>query len=130
MTRKMFLLFNHQLSSAQKIQAEKQFCIQQFFEMPPQLKRLWQQVPADTDTLSDYIAPFKTWLSDNTNQGDVVLVQGDFGVTYAMVQFAFGQNLQPVYATSVRTASEKIQADGSIKLVHIFNFCRFRQYGV
>jgi len=128
--RKIFLLFNHKFSSVQKIQAEEEFNVHQIIKMPARLKQLWQQVPAEPDVLENYLVPFRDWLGENAEKNDLILVQGDFGATYLMVNFAFEKGLIPVYATSVRNAVEKNLDDGNIKMEHIFSFCRFRQYGL
>lgn len=130
MAKAMFLMFNHSFSKTQEQQAGKSMNVQQVIEMPELLKKLWQQVPAESNTLKSYLSPLRKWLSEKPKKNDIILIQGDFGATYLMVEFAFKLNLIPVYATSVRRATEKAQADGSIKLEHVFNFCRFRQYGI
>ena len=130
MIKRFFLLFNHKLSSAQKDEAEKEFHVHQAIEMPAQLKQLWQQVPAESEALKEYLAPFREWICENARKNDLVLVQGDFGATYLMVNFAFEKGLIPVYATSVRNAVERNLDDGTVKMEHIFSFCRFRQYGL
>lgn len=129
MAEKIFLMFNHLFSNAQEQQACKELNARLIVEMPTLLKQLWQQVPAESNTLKNYLSPFREWLYENSRKGDLVLIQGDFGATYLMIEFAFGLNLIPVYTTSIRRASEKIQMDGSIKMEHVFKFCRFRKYG-
>ena len=117
-------------SYAQEQQSAKELNAQKIVEMPAILKQLWQQVPAESDILKSYLSPFRKWLCENGRKGDLVLIQGDFGATYLMVEVAFRQGLIPVYTTSVRNASEKIQEDGSVKMEHVFSFCRFRKYGL
>jgi len=126
----MFLIFNHSFSKFQEQQAGRELNTRNIIEMPTRLKQLWQQVPPEPDTLKEYLSPFRKWLSEKTKTKDIVLIQGDFGATYLMVEFAFKLGLTPVYATSVRRATEQIQADGSTKTEHLFNFCRFRKYGL
>ncbi len=128
MAKKMFLMFNHSFSNAQEQQADKEFNVKKIIDMPVSLKQLWQQIPAESATLKNHLAPFKEWLCEHGRKDDLVLIQGDFGATYLMVIFAFELGLLPVYATAVRKASEKIQSDGSVKMEHVFNFCRFRKY--
>ncbi len=127
--RQFFLLFSHKLSSAQADRAKNEFRTDKFIEMPEQLKQLWQQIPPGIDGLGKYLLPIKRWIDKMARKNDILLIQGDFGATYLMVNFAIEKNLVPVYATTKRNAVEKTLDDGSIKMEHIFSFCRFRRYG-
>jgi len=130
MGRQMFILLNHSVSTLQKQTAENQFHVQRFVEMPDMLKQAWKQIPPGLERLKDYLSPFKTWLSKNSRKGDYIIIQGDFGAVYSMVEYSITSGLVPVYATSARKASETVNADGSIRMEHIFKFCSFRQYGL
>ena len=98
--------------------------------MPPDLKALWRQIPPDLTEIDNYLEPVKTWLARQSAESDFVLIQGDFGACYIMVQFAFEKGLVPVYSTTRRKAVEEHGNDGSIKLVHQFKHQIFRKYGV
>lgn len=126
--RQFFLLFNHRLSSVQAEGAKDKFKAEKFIEMPLPLRQLWQQVPPEIESLGNYLKPLKNWIRKKAGKKDILLVQGDFGATYLMVNFAFEKGLVPVYATTKRNAVEKQLDDGSIKREHIFSFCRFRKY--
>jgi len=63
------------------------------------------------------------------NENDYVLIQGDFGACYIIVNFAFEIGLIPIYSTTRRAAVEKHENDGSVKLIHQFNHQMFRKYG-
>lgn len=76
------------------------------------------------------VRDFIAWLAMTAHQGDYALVQGDFGATYLAVRFAFKQGLIPVYSTTQRQAEEEHLPDGSVRLVHRFEHCMFRRYGV
>jgi hypothetical protein len=58
-----------------------------------------------------------------------VLIQGDFGATFLMVNFAFEKGLIPIHSTTEREATEELQPDGSVRLSHRFLHKRFRKYG-
>ncbi len=58
------------------------------YNLPLELQSIWSQVPTDKDLIfNDYLEDIKKFLMDNLNSGDFVLVQGDFGATYQMVNF-------------------------------------------
>jgi hypothetical protein len=124
----LFILLNHDISEAQK-QDAKRWGIRHFISLPPALQSLWGNIPAETQNIDHLLHPIKQWLLQNAAAGDFVLIQGDFGACWIMVNFAFENNLVPVYATTDRKAVEMIQPDGSIKTVREFRHVRFRKYG-
>lgn len=127
----MFLMFNHSLSKNQETDAQNIWGTQlQFIELPTQLKALWAQIPADKKGLFDTLAPFRKWLEKESCPNDVVLIQGDFGATWLMVQYALDNSLVPVYSVTVRQAREETVSDGTVKNTHFFKHQMFRLYGV
>jgi hypothetical protein len=125
----MFLLFNHTVTAAQTKEALNSLEVEKIIDLPDYLKSIWSNIPPDLECLGCYLEPVKAWLSMKAHPGDYVLIQGDFGATYLAVDFALGRKLIPVYSTTQRQAEEKLQPDGSIRVVHRFEHCRFRKYG-
>ncbi len=123
--KKMFLLFSHKLSNEQMIDAQNTFGVAKFISLPLQLQKLWKNFNPDIKKLT--LEDFKSFLSQNANQGDVVLIQGDFGATFAMVNFALESGLVPVYATTQREVVEVVE-DGQTVKKSIFKHRRFRRY--
>ena len=58
----------------------------------------------------------------------VVLCQGEFNYTFAMVERLKSFGVTVVAATTERVAHEEILPDGSTKHVSTFRFVRFREY--
>lgn len=129
MGKAFLLMLNHNLSPAQLSSARKEFGPCRPIEMPGPLRNLWQQVPADASALFPFLGPFRTWLEDTGRKEDFVIIQGDFGATFLMVNHALDQGMIPVYATTRRKAVETLLPDGSVKMEHVIKFCRFRTYG-
>jgi hypothetical protein len=127
-SRKMFLVFNHMLTLEQETQAREVWGITHIFTLPPELKKIWEQIPADLDDISDIIFPVQQWLEKEADKNDVVLIQGDFGATWLLVDFALRAQLTPVYSVTQRDAREITQPDGSIKNTHVFKHKMFRLY--
>jgi hypothetical protein len=124
----LILLFNHQLTPAQEADAIEHLGVEIFFYPSDEIRRLWSQIPPELTILSDYLRPVYTWLETQSAAGDFVLIQGDFGACYAMVQAAFRMNLIPIYATTRREAVENQLPDGSIQLTHQFRHVKYRKY--
>ena len=129
MTVNFFIFFNHTLTKAQVDDARNRLCVERIVSPPERLRNLWRQVPADLEGIDGYLAPVKDWLAAEGRPGDFVLVQGDFGATWIMVNHAFKLGLVPVYSTTERQAEETITGDGAVRLVHHFQHRRFRRYG-
>lgn len=125
---KMLLLLSHELTVDQREDADASLTINEFVPLPPDLQELWRNIPPTKPLLSDYLEPFCVWIKENANSGDYVLIQGDFGAAYSMVNYAFSAGLIPVYATTERESVETPMPDGSVKLERIFKHRMFRGY--
>ena len=125
--RKMFLLFSHQITDSQKEDAKSSLDITEFIELPIQLQELWSNIPSNLRSLDDYFKPLKKYLLNNASQNDVILIQGDFGGTYIMVEFCKENHLIPVYATTKREVKEVMQDNKVIK-TSTFEHVIFREY--
>lgn len=129
MGKRLFLIFSHELTCQQRQDAQKRDNISGFVDLPPELRALWGQIPADLDSVEGYIAPIGQWLSEEARAGDHVLIQGDFGAVYHLVNLAFDRDLVPLYSTTTRHAVEEHGDDGTMRLTHTFRHVRFRRYG-
>lgn len=125
----MFLLFNHSITPLQEEDACRSLHVGRIVESPPVVKAIWSQIPADLSTLSTYLDPVRQWLLREAAGGDFILIQGDFGATFLMVEFARQNALVPLYSTTERTAVENHLEDGSVQLEHHFRHIRYRRYG-
>jgi hypothetical protein len=125
----LILLFNHRLTAEQAEDARSGLGVRQFIELPEDLRKLWQQVPASIERIKEYLEPLARWLQETSTSGDYVLIQGDFGATYLMIWSALELNLVPVYATTAREAFDTVLADGTIQKTQHFRHVMFRRYG-
>lgn len=130
MPNSLFLIFNHRLTEIQIKDAHRSLGVNRIIELPPDLEKLWQQIPVDLLKIDDYLSPIKTWLSERSSTSDYALIQGDFGATFIMVKFAFEKGLIPIYSSSRREAVEEHNDEGTVKLTHNFKHVMFRKYGV
>lgn len=129
MSTSLFLIFNHQATHRQEEDARASLGIERIVDLPPDLKDLWSQIPSDLHEIMGYLEPVKNWLKSYARENDYVLIQGDFGACYLMVNFAFVTGLIPIYSTTEREAAEEYRKDGTVNLVHQFRHRIFRKYG-
>lgn len=125
----LLLLFNHKLTSRQAENARTSLGVDHIIVPPRQISELWCRIPPDIAGLSALLAPVTDWIDDVAVPGDYILIQGDFGACFIMVQYSMSQGLLPVYSTTSRDAVEKHRADGSVEIIHVFRHVCFRQYG-
>jgi len=125
----LYLLFSHKLTPEQEKDLKQNWQVEKFAYLPPDLQILWSNIPPDLEEINTYLEPIKKWLKESARQGDLVLIQGDFGAVYLMVKYAFSLDLIPIYATTERTVKEKATPEGKILIERIFRHKRFRIYG-
>lgn len=130
MSPSLFLIFNHEITPVQEMDARNSLSVRRIVDLPHDLKVLWRQIPPDLSETSSYLGPIKTWLAEQAAKSDYVLIQGDFGACYILVNFAFEKGFIPIYSTTRREAIEEYGSDGSVRLVHQFQHQIFRKYGV
>lgn len=125
--KRMFLLFSHNLSEIQLNDAKSNWEISEVVSLPNKLQDIWSNIPADIEKLREYLLPIRNFLAENSQYGDVVLIQGDFGAVYQMVNFSKDLGLIPVYATTSREI-EEFEENGKTIKKSIFEHIRFREY--
>lgn len=126
-TVKLHLLFNHTLTQEQTSDAKASLLCEEFVTLPQELQELWSNVPSGLESLEKYLKPIKEYARANVQKDDFVLVQGDFGATYIMVNFLKSLGTKPIYATTSRDVLEIREGDKVIKK-SIFKHERFREY--
>lgn len=126
--RQVFLLFSHQLSPPQIDELQNKFKVDKIVYLPAQLQDLWSNIPPELPSIKNYLQDILLWLKQNSNQEDLVLVQGEFGAVFILVNFCIKAGLIPIYATTKRQVSEEILDDGTVQLNRKFFHVRFRQF--
>lgn len=126
--RKMGLIFSHKLTEAQIKDAEKSLGVREFKYMPDNLRDIWSSIPEDLEDIKSILRPIEGWILDNFLEGDYILVQGDFGATYRMVNFIKDRYMIPVYSTSSRDSKDIHMEDGRVKSERVFSHKLYREY--
>lgn len=124
----LFLIFNHTFTTIQKEDALISLGVDRIVDMPDDYKKIWRTIPPDLKSIDEYLEPVQAWLRLNSKRGDFVLIQGDFGACYIMVNYAFKIGLIPLYSTTERKFKEEVLKDGSVRLTHQFRHRIFRRY--
>ncbi|MCC7429520.1 hypothetical protein IT568_01635 [bacterium] len=118
------LLFSHKLTQEQITDTEKMQV--SLIYLPEDLQKAWSNFSPESEKVDVEI--FEEWLLKNSQKGDFVLVQGDFGAVYKLVNFCFLSGLIPVYATTKRETTEKEIPGGKMEKISVFRHVRFRKF--
>ena len=126
--KKLCLLFSHQLTASQKDDISNNLMVETVHDLPDELQKLWSQVPTQKDLLMhEYLSDIESFLLNTLSAGDYVLIQGDFGATYHMINFAKKHEFVAVYSVNKRVSKEIFQ-DGIVKKYSEFEHEFFREY--
>lgn len=124
MDKKLILLFSHQLTPQQLKDAKEKLQCNEIIYLPKELLQLWQNITPETD-----IEIFKNFLIETGRTGDYVLIQGEWGTVYNMVNFAKEKNMIPIYSSTARKViEEKSGTDNKVIKTSIFEHRGFYRY--
>ena len=123
----MFLFFSHKLTSLQIEDAKKNLGVDEFIYLNDELQELFSNIPPKEVDLGEYLKPLFKFLIDNCKSGDYVLIQGEFGVVYRLVELSKILDLVPLYSTTKRESIEEI-FDGKVIKKSVFSHIEFRKY--
>ncbi|MGB9680312.1 MAG: CRISPR-associated protein Csx20 [Minisyncoccia bacterium] len=126
--KRMFLIFSHELTDFQKKDAIANLGVDEFVYLPDNLKVQWLDISPYDDNLTFCLQDLISWLKINARKGDYVLVQGDFGATFLIVDFCLKNDLIPVYSNTKREVITEIKNGENIKVSRLFTHVRFRKY--
>jgi hypothetical protein len=127
MSKNIHLLFNHKLTSEQENDALKTLQVTDFIYLNDELQKIWSNVPSNEANLKNYLDKITEYVKKNVQKDDIVLVQGDFGATYMMVDLVRSLDGKAVYATTKRSVVEVMDGDKVIKQ-SVFRHEMFREY--
>ena len=122
--KKMFVLISHGLTQEQKSQALKVFGVENIINIADDA---WPNISPSDENILYVLNRYKKELMLEAEAGDILLVQGDFGATYNMINFAKNIGIKTIYATTKRMAQELV-IDGKTITRREFKHEKFREY--
>jgi len=124
----LFVLINHKLTRNQIKDSANFLRVNKIYEPEEEIKNIWSNISPEGALDLNNLNLIINWLEISANKNDYVLVQGEFGSTFYIVDFCFQHGLIPIYATSKREYKEIKLEDGSVKRIHVFRHVQFRKY--
>lgn len=126
--RQMILIFSHRLTDIQVRDAKFGLGVEEFIYLPDELQSIWSNIDPYAEHIEDKLEGIFEWIDKNANKEDYVLIQGDFGATYQLVEYCRSKGLKPIYSTTKREAVETGEDNGSLVLGHRISHVRYREY--
>ncbi len=124
---KTFCLLNHSLTQKQITELRDNFSSDKIIYPDEKLSACWSQIPPEKES-QNVVVKVVDWLkSSGASEGDLFIVQGEFGSTFSLVDFALKNRLVPLYATTRRVAKES-RAGETVKREYIFEHVCFKKY--
>lgn len=119
-------IFNHHFTTEQKKEIANTGGT--IIELSEDAAKAWKSINPFGELDIESLKPLRTFLVENLCPGDYVLIQGEFGATFYLVEFCFSLGLIPVYSTTERKYEEMHNPDGSVERHHVFKHVNFRKY--
>jgi hypothetical protein len=123
---KALCLLNHALTERQKAELSADFACGRIIYPPEELAAAWSGVSTEKELTRAFLKPFADWLS-GAAPGDVAVLQGEAGLSFALVDFALRKGLVPVHAVTRRIALESREGEKVLRQYEFEHVC-FRQY--
>ena len=124
----LLLLFSHRLTEIQKNELKQKWKIEEIIPLPERLQDVFSNIDPVAIFPQDTVKLLADWLNNESDKDDLVLIQGDFGITYYLVDWCLKNGRIAVYSTTVRDYQQVEMPEGEVKMTHIFKHVRFRKY--
>ena len=123
----IYILLNHDLTERQIAELYQTYGADAVLEYPPpDIKAFWSQVPPEPTLPQNEIDKILQWLAE-ANPNDVLLVQGDYSATFALVVYALRKGMTAIHAVTKRVASE-VRTGEQVARHYVFEHECFREY--
>ena len=121
-----FCLLNHKLTENQLSELTSKFNVSTIVYTSAELSASWAQIPATENLDMSIIGKVIEWLKDSA-EGDVFIIQGEFGSTFLLVDYALRKHLIPLHAVTKRIETEEVEGE-IVKRHYEFKHVCFRKY--
>lgn len=123
----LLVIMSHELSDIQINEAKEKLKVDHIKVLPQELKSKWSNISPKCELPINEIDKIKDWIKRESGKNDYILVQGEFGATFYIVDFCFQTDRIPIYATTKRVIEEK-KAGDQVIVKRVFKHQNFRKY--
>jgi len=121
-----YVLLNHNLTDKQTNELQRIYHVSNIVLPGKELTAAWKQAPLVSELQPKHFKSFVNWLSKAV-EGDLFVIQGEAGLTFALVDYALARGLIPLHAVTKRTANETKDGEKVTREL-IFEHICFREY--
>lgn len=124
--KKALLVFSHQLTENQEKELIEEYEVKEIENLPEELQNMWSNVSIEKDYEKN-LEKIKEFIKKNFNEGDIILIQGNWGYTYNLVKWSIENGLVPVYSYTKRNV-EEVKDGETVKKISYFKHVKFIKY--
>ena len=123
---KAFCLLNHALTQNQIAELKERFAVTEIVYPSEELSKKWAQIPPVKELDFSIIKMAASYLN-SAYTGDILIIQGETGASFMLVDYALKKHLVPIYAVTARVSKEVVAGEQVVKQ-NVFEHVCFRQY--
>ncbi|KGG79641.1 CRISPR-associated protein Csx20 [Caloranaerobacter azorensis] len=123
----LLVVMSHELLDFQVEEAKFKLGVDTIKTLPDNLKQIWSNLNPKGELPVGELNLVRDWILKESYEGEYVLVQGEFGATFYIVDFCFKYNRIPIYATTARKV-EETKVDNKVITKRVFVHENFRKY--
>lgn len=120
--KKVLALISHKILPEQEQELKNRFEIVDIKFLPENLQQIWSNVLFD-DKYYTNLNEMIDYMLSILNEEDYVIVQGNWGYVYKLVEEAKKNKIIPLYAFSIRDSSEDIINGEVVKITKFKHQC-------
>lgn len=121
------IILSHELLKIQTDELKEKFNVTKIIYLQQKNLKGWKNVSSEGELDTNLIKDIRKFILENTNDNDYVVIQGEWGMTVAIVNICFNENRIPIYSTTERKVKE-IRNNNKVKTIRIFEHKQFRKY--
>lgn len=123
----LLVILSHDLTRNQGAEAKEKLKVQNIILMPEDIKKIWNNINPVGDLPVDELDKISEWIKKESNEDDYVLIQGDFGAVFYLVDYCLTIGRIPIYSTTSRKV-EEIKVEDKVVTKRTFEHLGFRKY--
>jgi len=125
--KNLYVFLSHFLTEEQKNDAIKNLGVTNFVSLPSPLQKKWGNIESDRE-LKKKLKPFIDYIVDNVTRDDYLLIQGEAGISFALVDWCLANGYQPIYSYTKRVVIEKEIEKNKVEKKSVFKHIKFIFY--
>jgi len=125
--KRMFLLFSHKLTEAQRRDAIDSHRVDKIVYLPDKLQKNWSQVDS-VEEQWERLEEIWNFVKKKGKRGDYVLIQGEWGWVYHSVNYFKGEGMIPLYSSTKREVVEIVHDNTRVEKQSLFEHARYKSY--